>query len=403
MRLLSKSLQRRNAVSPEREADPRTEELELWAARFEPAVRREVRRLVRSSPRLADLAIVFPGLLHAVAGRHGAAAARLQAQALIESGAPLKLVARTLGLPAWLRRLPPEAFAGPTPQLPGGENFTRAIVARLPRRRAEAALWLGSVAFAAEAAGEDFALWIAEQPVFGEASDPHKTFAVLAAYAWFSARPQTRAARLIVIPWRPEIAFDTALCAAKSWLNRLRLVLQLQAGVLADGWLEPGEANGFTFSPLLADDTLLEEAHAMQNCADQYADRLARDKARLFSVRCRGGRVATLEIGPHPRESGVLAIVQLKARHNVPAPLEVWQAAHAWMARQTGLKRLPSMAVPERPFDQRRWRDLMVPYRQARGGAPWLPALASSGSFAVLDVDMADLARRGGVSSWLFT
>ena len=57
----------------------------------------------------------------------------------------------------------------------------------------------------------------------------------------------------------------------------------------------------------------------MQNCADQYADRLSRDKCRLFSIRRRGVRVATLEIGPHPREAGVLAISQLKARHNMPA------------------------------------------------------------------------------------
>ena len=86
----------------------------------------------------------------------------------------------------------------------------------------------------------------------------------------------------------------------------------------------------------------------MQNCADQYADGLSRDKCRLFSVRCEGRRLATLEIGPHPRETGVLAIAQLKGRHNMPAAIEVWQAAHAWMSGQRGLKRLPQMTVPER-------------------------------------------------------
>ena len=173
------------------EADPRSDELEEWLRRFDVGVRREVRRLVHSSPRLADLAVVFPGLLHAIAARHGSAAARVDALALIESGAPLKLVARTLHLP-WLRRLPPEAFVGATPRSPGDEAFTRRIVTRLPRRRAEAAFWLASVTFAAEAVGDDFALWLAEQPVFGEASDPHRTFGVLAAYAWFSRVPQAR-------------------------------------------------------------------------------------------------------------------------------------------------------------------------------------------------------------------
>ena len=57
---------------------------EAWAAPREIGVSREVRRLVRSSPRLADLAIVFPGLLHAIGRRHGSAAARLDVLALIE-------------------------------------------------------------------------------------------------------------------------------------------------------------------------------------------------------------------------------------------------------------------------------------------------------------------------------
>lgn len=141
----------------------------------------------------------------------------------------------------------------------------------------------------------------------------------------------------------------------------------------------------------------------MQNCTDQYADRLAREKCRLFSVRRAGSRVATLEIGPHPRETGVLAIIQLKARHNMPAPIEVWQAAYAWLASQPGLKRLPPMVPPERPLNAEVWHELMAPYRQHKNGAPWLPQLPTLASFSCLDADMTDLARRAGVTSWLFT
>jgi hypothetical protein len=110
-----------------------------------------------------------------------------------------------------------------------------------------------------------------------------------------------------------------------------------------------------------------------------------------------------LEIGQHTREGGVLAINQLKARHNMAASSDVWQAAYGWMASQTGLRRLPPLAMPESTWDQHAWWSLLAPYRNAHEGAPWFDPTASHLVFAGLDADLTDLARRGGVSSWLFT
>ncbi len=403
MRTTPKPLARRGDPKRVRELEPLTEEVDAQINRFSLPERREVRRLARASSRLADLAMVFPGAIHAIATRRGPAARRLQAISLVEQGALLKAVAKTLDLPLWLRRLPPEAFQRPIGALPAGEAFTRRIATRVPQSAGECATWLDAVAFANHACHEDFALWLAEQQLYADPLEPERLFAVLAAYAWFSTSPGHRAHTLIVVPWRPEIAFDTALCAAKSWLNRLRLVMQLDSGVIADTWLEGGTALGYEFLPLVEQGDILAESQVMQNCADQYADRLSRDKCRLFSVRRSGQRVATLEVGPHPRETGVLAISQLKARHNMPASLEVWQAAHAWLATQIGLKRLPPLLAPERPLDAAVWRELMAPYREKRHGAPWMPETATLASLGALDVDLADLARRGGVSSWLFT
>ncbi|HPG89357.1 MAG TPA: hypothetical protein PLD46_06860, partial [Hyphomicrobium sp.] len=213
----------------------------------------------------------------------------------------------------------------------------------------------------------------------------------------------TAAHKLIVVPWRQEIAFDTALCAAKSWFNRVRLVLQMAPGVVTDPWLMPGVVQGYTFEPLMDHVAILAEAHAMQNCADQYGERVVRDKCRLFSIKRNGARIATLEVGPHPRETGVLSINQLKARHNMAATTEVWQAAYSWMASQQMLKRLPSLANPDRIFDQEAWQKLLQPYRASHDGAPWFDDAASYLMFAGFDADLADMARRGGVSSWLFT
>jgi len=375
-----------------------------FAARFNSRVRGAVRRFAATSSRSADLAYVFPAAAFVIASRAAPATELERAQRLIEDGAPLREVARALGLPLWLRRLPPEAFRAALGVLPMSEMFSRRIANHFPIPTGESALWLASVSFAARACDEYFALWVAGQRIFMEPHrDPEKLLSVLAAYAWFSTADRTRGHSLIVTPWRPEMAFDTAVCAAKSWFNRVRLVLQLREGVLSDAWLTPGDVSGLTFSPLMSANEILAESRAMQNCADQYSDRLAKDRCRLFSVRRRGVRVATLEIGPHAREPNMLAINQLKARHNLPAASEIWQAAHAWLATQSGLRRTPPLSVPELPLNGAAWTTLMQPYRASKDGARWLTSKPSADAFNLLDSQMADLARRGGVSSWLFT
>lgn len=376
---------------------------ERTVQRFSAPARREIRRLMRSSPRIADLCETFPGLLYALAVRHGSSSARLGALSAVESGAPLKAAAHQLALPMWLRKLPPEAFAEFSPNLPSNAAFARQIAQRMPRSALESRMWFKSVQFAVDACDEDFAIWLAAQPIFESEFDPYRSLAVLAAYAWYSSKQQTRAAKLIVVPWRREISLDTALCAAKSWFNRVRLVLQMPEGAVADPWLKAGVAHGYMFEPLLDADALLTEAQAMHNCADQYAERIVREKCRLFSVRRNGLRVATLEVGPHAREGGVLAVNQLKARHNMAVASDVWQAVYAWMSAQSGLKRMPPVATPERTWDQPVWWNILAPYRNAHAGAPWLDPVASHLTFASLDADLCDLARKGGVSSWLFT
>ena len=379
-------------------------DIDVLTRRFSPDARKEVRRLLRLSPRLSDLAVIFPGALYAISTPQLPPELRREAFELVLAGAQLKQVAAVLDLPMWLRRLPPEAFVGPLEPLPQSDAFARRIVNCLPTTRSESAQWLKTVAFAGVAAHEDFAIWLAHQPVFAGDGDPRRLFAVLAAYAWFSGQPFKPAHSLMIVPWRPEISFETALCASKSWLNRLRLTLQLKPGVIEDPWLEPGEAMGLSFVPLLTADHLLEEAQGMHNCADQYADRIARDRCRLWGVRRRNGqRLATLEVGQHPREPGILDVVQLKGRHNLPAPLEVWQAAHSWMAAQKGLRRAPPLVLPTRPLDAATWAQLMQPYRTAKTGAPWLPQTLTLAALGMLDSDMTELARRAGISSWLFT
>lgn len=386
---------------PTRDTD--APDVAVLVSRFDASHRSRIRDLLALSPRFADLGLAFPGALHVLAGRSLPPRRRKKAADLVLSGAALREVAAALDLPLWLRRLPPEAFSGFHAMPPRSDLFARRIANHLPTAAEDNAFWLAGIAFAARAADEPFALWLAQQPVFLEPGDPERLFGLLAAYAWASSSPRSRAHHLIMTPWRPVMSLETAACAAKSWLNRMRLVVQLRAGAISDPWLEPGEARGFTFHPLLDHGAILTEAHAMQNCVDQYADRLSRDRCRLFSVRRRGSRVATLEIGPHPREAGVLAISQLKTRHNLPASVEIWQAAHTWLGAQSALKRLNTGDFPQRQFDTCAWREMMARYRAETNGAPWIPEDASKETFATIEGGIGELARRVGITSWLFT
>src|SRR5262245_43167053 len=153
-----------------------SDERESYAGRFAYPARREVRRLMRTSARLADLAIVFPGAMYALATRRGPQESREAAMALIEEGAALKSVARTLELPLWLRRLPPEAFQKAIAPVPASESFTRRVATRLPAQPNQSALWLDAVAFGNKACHEDFSLWLADQPIFSEPGKPEEMF-----------------------------------------------------------------------------------------------------------------------------------------------------------------------------------------------------------------------------------
>ncbi len=186
-------------------AEAESLDIDTAVRRFAPPLRREVRKLIRSTPRAADLAVVFPGMLAALALRRGQPDRRREALQLIDSGAQLKYAARVLDMPMWMRRLAPDAFnVGLPDALPQSERFGRRIAARMPGRYEDSALWLAGVLFAERAAGEDFAVWVAQQRIFQGRARAECMLAVLAAYAWHSSARDAEASKLIAVPWRPR-------------------------------------------------------------------------------------------------------------------------------------------------------------------------------------------------------
>lgn len=393
---------RKEAQSPSRRS--KTPALPLAVtrqiARFRLDVRPRIRAIVRTSPRAAELLEVFPGLLYALAIGHRSEQDRAEAARSIDAGAPLKLVAQTLGVPMWMRRLPPEAYCGDLADLPNEESFGRRVPARMPARASDAADWLDAVRFAARAAGADFALWIARHRIHGGGAAQSERHVLLAAYAWHSVNPGHPASDLVWSRWRMEMAPDTAICAAKSWFNRMKLSVSLAAPL--DPWLQAGECDGFSFVPLTTARAVLEEARVMSNCADQYAAALVENRCRLFSIQRDGRHEATLEIVPHNREIGVLTIGQLKACQNAPATYEHWRAAFRWLAAQPRLLQTQPLADRRPAMDPARWTAMLAPYRAARGGAPWLPETPQEEAIGRLEAGLSLLARDADIRSWLF-
>ena len=295
---------------------------------FHPDYRRFVADLTRCAPAVEDLADTFPALLFALATGYATPQQRETAFELVSAGAPLREAADALGIAWWLRKLPPQAFVSPLPSLSTDPEFGLRIAGLIPRDVRLAPIWLSRVAYAHEACGPRFALWLARQDDLIATGEEICIFMV--AWAWFGTQEGHLGHRLLRKPWRPEMSAKRAREELSIWRQRLRLIESLGLGIETP-WLNDGTAGGYDFVALRTVDDFVAESEALDNCLDQYADHLRAGATAVFSIRKNGRSVACVEIGPHETEVTMPTVVQLRAARNRRAPPDVWQAAHAWI------------------------------------------------------------------------
>ena len=343
---------------------------ELRLDAFHPDYRRRIGELTGSSAALEDLADSFPGLLFALASDYATADQSRRAFEMIHDGVALREVANALGLPWWLRKLPPRAFATPLPKFPLDRDFTFRISNLIPRDDQLLPTWLTHVGHACEASGPDYALWIARQP---DLTDPlGDMFRVMAAWAWFSQRENYPGHRLLRRPWSCEMSFRRACEELAAWRQRLRLVECLGPGIESP-WLADGTALNFEFVALRTVDDFIAESEALDNCLDQYADHLHSGRTAVFSIRKGERRVACVEIGLHDEEATMPNIVQLRAARNRRAPPEIWQATYAWLGGQALEPLSPERNVPKPIRRAEARRKMWSPYLAFLAGTPHEP------------------------------
>jgi hypothetical protein len=355
-------------ATPDSESAELRRKLRLDA--FHPEYRRFIRELTSCSPALEDLADSFPGLLFALASNYATAAQRERAFEMIDDGDALRQVADVLGLPWWLRKLPPRAFAAPLPKFPTDAEFTFRISNLIPRDEQLLPNWLTHVGHACEACGPSYALWVARQPDLGDPiSDMSR---VMAAWAWFSQREELAGHRLLRRPWSYEMSFKRAREELAAWRQRLRLIESLGPGIESP-WLADGTGLDYRFVALRTVDDFIAESEALDNCLDQYADQLNTGLTAVFSIRKGERRVACVEIGLHEEEVTMPHIVQLRAARNRRAAPEVWQATYAWLGSQALEPLSPERHVPKPIRRAEARRKMWGPYLAFLAGTPHEP------------------------------
>jgi hypothetical protein len=298
---------------------------------FHPTCRRRINELMSSSPAVEDLADSFPALLFALATGFATQERRQQSLTLVETGAPLRAAADTLGVAWWLRKLPPPAFTVPLPVFSSEPEFALRVSNTIPDSTDLLPTWFARVSYGYEACGPAFALWLARHHDLCVSSE--ELVVLMAAWAWFSDKHQHQGGRLLRAPWHAEMSYRRARDELGVWHQRARLAELLVQG-LETPRLTEGAALGYSFTALRTVEDYLAESDALDNCLDRYADHLLTNAAAIFSIRKGARRVGCVEIGLHPTEVSMPAIMQLKGARNRQAAAEVWQATFAWLGSQ---------------------------------------------------------------------
>ncbi|MEM9724921.1 MAG: PcfJ domain-containing protein [Pseudomonadota bacterium] len=346
-------------------ADPfPTKAQEALLRRYHPALRRRARMFAATGPRCADLLASFPAAAAMIATAERGPATG-EAVSLVKAGAPLKILALVLGLPLWLRKLPPEAFGpGPVEPLWSSADFARRIPNAIPAEPSATAMWVRWTAEALRIGPESFALWVAALPIYPTApmrlSRPKADLiapsadllAPLAAFAHASlATPEDPA---FLRRWRVRQPFDQAVMSAAGWLDRVvngRCVTQGEA----TNWNSSANVAGFRITPLSSGEQLLAESEAMDNCLDTYVGPVSRGECRIFAVRRSGRSVANVELRPNS-DPGGFYLAQLRGRGNEETHRRVDRAVRRWMATLGPCPMSKNALVRQGQIDPALWR-----------------------------------------------
>lgn len=156
---------------------------------FPQPFRKYIAGLTSCTPALEDLSDSFPALLFAMSTGYASVRRRQAAYEAVSSGQPLKEAARLLGLPIWLRRIPPQALTQPLPHLPEDSDFATCLLSRVPDDPRDAAIWFERLVVGYRLIGREFAMWVAREPRLMPPHTSDEDLQWMLAWAWASEKP----------------------------------------------------------------------------------------------------------------------------------------------------------------------------------------------------------------------
>ncbi len=347
--------------------------LQARVAPFQPRWRKPVADLARTSSALADLSESHPALLFALASGFGDQTNRALTIDALHRGLPLDMAAGLFGLPRWLRKLPPGALNDPLPRFEMDQEFSRRMANLVPADVGQMSAWMRAVIEAQVTGGRSYTLWVARHGVAltGTLSETRRQ--LLHAWVWMGQNPGEVAHALIRRPWTPECGIKRVMDEFVAWMNRIALAEWLGTGRLMP-WVPDAEVQGYAFHTLRTAEEYVRAAIALDNCLEQYADRLRLGSSVVVVISHGGLAVACLELEPHDAEMRLPAIKQLRGYKNRRVTAAVWQAVYGWLGRAP-LTPLPHPTSDLRLADRAQMRDqlwsaYLTALATAEGGGP---------------------------------
>lgn len=364
----ARSLARAPGTSPAARLSPA---VAAALARFPRRRRKVLTALALAEPRLADLAVSFPAALFAIGT--GPAVRVVEARHRVVAGAPLQQVAACLGLPLWLRRLPPEACTADVFRpLPDTADCVGRIVNLLPPAAAEVPDWLSAVSTGYRFMDAGFALWIAREARRYEASIRPDSVSILAAWAWYGAADRGAASAMITTQWSPALSLATAARAARDWIHALEFLIYEPPAALPVQPPADCAVGPYTFHEIGWGRPLAEEGTRLKNCLASFAHEYT-GGSRVWSIRLAGQTVAALELEFEGTKRGMPRLGQLYAANNATAPDAVWAAAYQWLSRWRILDNETRFEAGRSRFRPGAWIEIWRPYRLAKSFAYAIP------------------------------
>lgn len=347
----------------------RYDDTKVAVRRYNHRLRHKVWKFATAGPRHADVVETFPAAAIAIASRPADDPGRIAAIRVIEDGGRLPMLARSLHMPLWLRRLPPEAFAAPLPRDLSphwfDETFAARILNELPPETERTARWFQALVQAEEAGGPGFSAWVASLRVFTTRRPPPVPIPLLAMYAWYSGQTGLPGGQLVHSPWNEKMGLGRAAALTREWAMRALQDFCLEPEMFKDIWCRGRVVGAFEIVPLITASSLHDEALVLRNCLRRYVPNVAYGHSHIYSVRCNGVRLAAMEVR-RSDTTGLPRIVQICGVLNSKPPQEAIDAASGWLMLQLRDSEPQPKLCPPRHSDALFLRDIWGPYERAR-------------------------------------